>query len=396
MREELVGKVLEEIRKDEVVNLCRELVQIPSETGHEEEIADFISDLLASWGFEVKKYDVAEGRHNVLGFLRGSVGTPSLMLNGHMDTVPVGVMAGDPFDAEVRGGKVYGRGAVDMKGGLASMLLAAKSVKEAGVKLAGDLVIAAVVDEEARGWGTSHLGKLNLRTEYGIVGEPTSLDIVLAHKGEYLYELTVKGKSAHGSTPELGVNAIYQMTKAINALLQYSERLKEKKHPLLGHPTINVGRIEGGTHYSTVPASCRIEIDRRLLPGENVEAARKEMDAALLEVKRRDSTFEYELNPVRDFTPEYGNALDCSPEEPVVKALLEAGETVTRRQLVFKGVAYTTDASIMSAPPLNIKTVVFGPGSIAQAHSADEYVETDELFEAAKVLAITILKLLGP
>ena len=393
MREGLVSEALDRIRRDDVVKLCRDLVRIRSETGHESEIADFISGLLEGWGFEVKKYEVAEGRPNVIGFLRGSVGSPSLMLNGHMDTVPIEGMTVDPLAAEVRDGKIYGRGAADMKGGLASMLLAAKAVKDSEVPLNGDLVIAAVIDEEGRGLGTSHLRKLGLKTEYGIVVEPTSLDIVIAHKGERVFELTVKGKPAHGSTPELGVNAIYQMTKAINNLLQYAERLKERRHPLLGYPTINIGRIEGGTHFSVVPESCRIQIDRRFLPGESPEAALKEMDAVLMEIKKSDPSFEYELRLSKDFTPEYGIALDCSPEEPVVKALLKAGEVVLHKRLNLRGASYTTDASLMFSPPLNIKTVVFGPGAIEQAHSSSEYVEINELLEASRILALAIINL---
>ncbi|MEM2875472.1 MAG: M20 family metallopeptidase, partial [Candidatus Bathyarchaeia archaeon] len=311
------------INPEDVTELTSELVRIPSVTGKEGDVAEFISEKLAGLGFDVRVYEADVGRPNVVGTLKGTEGEPTLILNGHMDTVPPGeegLWSKDPYGGEISGGRVYGRGSCDMKGGLACMLTAVEAILKCGVKLRGDLIYTAVVDEEGGGLkGTKFLVEKGVKGDYAVIGEPTELEVQVAHKGDLGLELTVKGRLAHAATPELGLNAIHKMLNVGRALLTIPERFRWdlKRHRLVGSPTIGISVIEGGIQRNMVPDRCKAIIDRRVVPSlESLEEARAEVESVLNSLKKEDNELNVELRTILDV-----EACEVEEDKEVVKVL---------------------------------------------------------------------------
>ena len=271
----------------EATKLLGQLVKINSvnpfegKKGGEAEVAEFIREKLSSYGLATRLQKVKSDRSNAIGILKGSGGGRSLMLNGHIDTVGVESMTIDPFGAEIDSvGRLHGRGASDMKGSVASMMAALKELADSGARLKGDVIFTGVIDEEYLSTGTSEVIK-EYRSDAAIVGEPTSLNVGLAHRGYVWAEVEVKGKASHGSVPEKGVDAIVEMGRLISQIPALQEGYKRLNHPLLGNPKIHASMIEGGTEWAVVPESCRLRIERRTLPGEKG-------DVLVRELERRD------------------------------------------------------------------------------------------------------------
>lgn len=366
-----------------VVRLLEELIArpsvnpafIPAGDPHagEERVAAFLADTGRKAGLDVSFQAVLPGRRNVL--LRYS---PSgrvrqrLLLAPHMDTV--GVNSPAQFKPTRRGGRVYGRGACDTKGSLASMLAALHGLLASQHRPQHtEIILAALVDEESVQAGSRHLGRSKLRADLAIVGEPTRLQVITAHKGDLWLELSTRGRAAHGARPELGDNAIHRMARVVNLLeTKYAAQLRRGRHPLLGPATINVGMIHGGRQPNIVPDHCAIRIDRRTIPGEQDARVKREIVRFLLEhneqVQLTDTKAEEPAPP-----------LETSPNIPMVRAFLD---TAGQRRSV--GVDFFTDAGVLSAA--GIPSVVFGPGDIAQAHTADEWVEVRQLEGATELL----------
>lgn len=298
----------------------------------------------------------------------------------------------EPFQAYIKEGKLYGRGAVDMKGSVAAMLAAMAALKRAGVEFRGSIKFAGVVGEEAPGTseGVRALIKRGIGADWAVVGEATGLEIACAHKGMEWLKIEVRGKAAHGSVPQQGINAITKAAKIIQALeTKVVPRLKERVHPLVGSPTLNIGRIEGGVQANIVPDYCRFILDRRYIPGETLEEVRGEVQEVIAELKREDPELDAQIVPQRESTGR--GPMETAVDHPLVKALQRAGADILGHEPVVKGVDYWTDgAHLVKA---GIPTVVFGPGHIAQAHGAVEFVEVEQLVKAAKVYALTALEL---
>ncbi|MGB0844638.1 MAG: M20 family metallopeptidase [Alphaproteobacteria bacterium] len=377
---------------DRVVHELQQLVAIqsvnpyddaPTPNFREQEAADWLVEQMQAIGMEVSSHTVAEGRPNVWGRLKGSGNGPTLMLAGHTDTVAVDGYDGDPFDPRVEGGRVYGRGSVDMKGPLVTFLEVARIAKT--MELKGDLVLAYVCDEEDKMIGSTAALEGGMKADFCIVGEPSMLTVCTAHKGQLIFKVEVEGLACHSSGPEKGVNAIGQAAELMLHMRAYNEELKARD----GHELCEQGRftpvlIEGGETHSTVPGGCAVRFDRRTLPGETVEAVTAEIEAYLDVLRAKGMKLKLG-SPSPATYP-----LDTSLAEEIVVSTLAASSKTTgveQTALAFPG---GTDAPNFGCP-----TVICGPGDLAQAHTINEYIEIDQMRLAVHLYLDVVQDLLG-
>ena len=338
----------------------------------EAEIAGFVAAWLDAHDLDVEVQELGPSRANVIGRARGSGGGRSLILNAHMDTVAV-AGAVDGLTPRVEGNRLYGRGAYDMKGSLAAIMLVAAEAAKRG--LAGDLIVTAVADEEAGSIGTEAIAR-TVVADAAIVTEPTELRLALAHKGFVWLEIETRGRAAHGSRYDLGVDAIALMGHVLVGLGELDERLRAgvATHPLLGGGSLHASLIEGGQELSTYPERCLVKIERRTLPGESAELVEEQLRAIAAGV---DATVK------RLFVRE---ALETARDEPIAAALLRNATDVLRECPPVIGVPFWTDAALLSAA--DIPTVVFGPGGEG-AHADVEWVDLDDVEKTIHVLLAT-------
>jgi acetylornithine deacetylase len=371
----------------EVTQLLADLVAIESvnpalkggERG-EVAVAEYVTDYLARLGLEAESQLVLPGRANVLGRLRGN-NLANLILEAHMDTVALEPMP-DALVPRICDGRLYGRGACDTKGSLAAMLCALKLLQAHAAGKHASVILAATVDEELGVRGVYALVESGTRADAAIVGEPTGLMPAIAHKGVVRWRTRTTGRAAHASRPDEGNNAIYQMVEVIRTLrAELEPRLAARVHPLFGSPTLTVSMIRGGLQANTVPPECVIEIDRRTIPGEKHEQVLAEVDAVLDEIRQRDPTFKIE----REAPMFVDWALETSPDSAIARAAMDACRAI-RGAGELGAVPYGSDASKLSALA-HIPSVVLGPGDIAQAHTADEWVPIAEVVQAAEIYA---------
>ena len=375
-----------------IVDLARELVAIPSvnpmgrddlaHTTGELALAHHVAQILRSIGAEPQMTRPLPDRPNLLAFL--DLGAPdTILFEAHLDTVPVDNMTIDPFAAEVRNGRLWGRGACDTKGPMAAMLWA--MAQRAGRNnCKHNVLFCAVMDEEYQFTGVRHLLK-NIsaaqreEVAFAIIAEPTNLLPVTAHKGVMRWSVLTRGKSAHSSTPHLGENALYKMAHAVSALEQQAGALSESAaHPLLGSPTLSVGTLQGGTAVNVVPDYATAQIDRRLIPGEDPTAVTHALRAALQPLGAELS------DPIMQ-----APAFEISNDHPAVTATLAAARLVGVGAPAPLAVNYATDAAFY--PVHNIPAVVFGPGNIAQAHTKDEWIDLEELARGGRAYEALIM-----
>ncbi len=346
----------------------------PGEAG----IAGFIAPSLASAGLETQILEPAPGRPTVVGRLKGEGGGRSLMLNAHSDTVDVSGMA-NPFSGEIRDGKVFGRGAYDMKGSLAACMAAIKALAESGSRLRGDVVVAAVADEEYGSLGTTDLIQ-HLKVDGAIVTEPTALDVCLAHKGYLWIEVEIAGRAAHGSKFELGIDANMMMGRFLYHLAALERELRARPpHPLVGPPSLHAAMLQGGTGLSTYAASSTVRIERRTIPGETEPQAVAEIQAIVDSLAAADPCFRATVRPffVRD-------PFEVSPDASVVRSLDRAVDKVLGRPPAHIGDTPWMDAALLQAA--GIETVVCGAAG-AGAHADVEWVDLDSVVHLAEILA---------
>jgi acetylornithine deacetylase len=344
-------------------------------------LSTLLLDRLGSIGLlDVRRQNVAEGRWNVVATLKGSGGGRSLMLNGHMDTVGVEGMTIKPFNPFVRRGLLHGRGACDMKGAIAAMIGAAKSLADSKPTLRGDVIFTFVVDEEHLSIGMEKLVE-EYRADAAIVGEPTDMAIAVAHKGFVWIEIDIKGKAAHGSVPEKGVDAIAHAASVVSGINELQGRFRSRAHPLLGTPKIHSSTIEGGTHWSIVPDRCVLRLERRTIPGETASSAMKEVQQILRRVKQENPKLDAKARKIFERPP-----LETASTEPIVRELREIVLEVTKKKAKIVGVPYWTDGALLTSSG-SIPTCLFGPGDIGVAHSPDEYVRVGDVLRAGEVYA---------
>ena len=383
-------RVAKAVDADQVIRLTQQLVTRASVTGDEAAVATYIADVLKGMGLSVECRETMPGRPNVIGVLAGPPDGRTILLNGHMDVVPPGEgWTCDPFGGLLAEGRIYGRGATDMKGGLAAMIGAISAIQRAGTRLGGTVLLTAVVGEEQDQIGTRTLVEGGLQADFALVGEPTQLVPVIAHKGDLCYRIRVQGKTAHSSAPRLGINAIDKMTDILVALRSLAAELQHKKHAHLGSPMLSVCTVEGGTDTCVVPGSCAITVDRRLLPNETAEEADGEFQRLLDRLQAIDTQLTCSVKRFTTALP-----METSPDSEIAKAAHRASTAVLGYEPQFACMHSTTDASWL-VNAAKIPTVIIGPGNEAQAHQADEFVEVEQVTKGAQVMALVIVDLLG-
>jgi len=389
-------RVLNKIRESDAVILLRKLVKIPSRNppGEERELAEYVVAWLKEEGVDATLVlEPYIHRPQVVATIKGDEGRPTLVLNGHLDVVPLGDVerwSVDPFGGEVKDGRLYGRGSCDMKGGLASMMLAAKAITESERRLRGNLLLHFAVGEEKGEPGTKTLLMDKGYTgDWGIVLEPTNLTVATAEKGLLWLDVEIRGKPAHASTPELGINSIEKAADFINCLRGYREKFGLKQHPLLGGAVCSVTMIEGGIKENVIPGSCTVTLDRRLLPGETLDEAEAEIRAILTQMKQQDATFEGIISR----RGEGFSAAEIPVNSYIAQMVKEAVKKVTGKLLQPSGAAYGTDARNF-INDAHIPAIIFGPGDPASAHTYDESIAISQVVDCSKILALTSLTLL--
>jgi acetylornithine deacetylase/succinyl-diaminopimelate desuccinylase-like protein len=377
------------------VETLEQLVAIPSvnpmgaapdgPTLGEGRLTVYLDELFRRLGLAVERQTVMPGRENILARLDG--GDSILLLDAHQDTVPTEGMMIEPFRPERREGRLYGRGACDTKGGMAAMLTAISRLVEQPPGDRPTIVAVCTVNEEhgfsgaaalAQLWSPGRSKLLPRRPDGAVVLEPTGLDVVVAHKGVTRWRCHTHGRAAHSSTPQLGDNAIYKMARVVAALEHYAQHVlsRAEMHPLCGGPTLSVGTIHGGIGANVVPDRCTVEIDLRVPVGQQPEAARRDV-IDYLQHAGLDFPLDHEPPTMQ------GCPLSDRDNGPLAARLSAVvGQVAGACRQV--GATYATDGGDFSAA--GVPTVVFGPGAIAQAHTADEWIALDQLQQAADVL----------
>jgi len=363
----------------EVVELTKAMVAIPSVNPQdkslieppysESQIADFICNWLKTNKLDAQLQQIKAGRQNVYSIAEGKNKNKTLLLSAHLDTVDVNKMTIDPFDPQIKDNRLFGRGSCDTKGPLAAMLLAFRDRVNAG-NLPCNLAFLATCDEEYTTLGSTHFAKqTGPQISAALFAEPTELKVVTAHKGIVRLLLTCTGKSAHSATPQLGDNAIYTINQAIWAVQLYANKLTyATEHPTLGTETLSLTMIEGGSQINIIPDQCTAKLDWRILPEHDPQSCRNELLQALAEKVTLEKV---KLNILSTY-----NSMQTDPCDPFIQTLLDATEKITQcRQTA--SVSYATDASAFTH--LKIPMAVLGPGNPDKAHTADEFIEIDQL-----------------
>jgi succinyl-diaminopimelate desuccinylase len=371
----------------DVIALLADLVKIPSVCGEEGPIANFIADWLEKNGLPAQMLEIKPQRPDVVSVLKGRESGPKILLNGHMDTVEVGNgWTHDPFGAGVEGNRMYGRGAIDMKAGLACILWAAAACKKEDLPKRGELLLTAVMDEEALDWGTYALIQKGLTkgVDFAMVSESTDLNVVTAHRGRAVFEVEVRGKAAHSMWPEHGVNAIQNASVLINSLT----KLNSPTHPKMGRTTVNVLKIEGGQdHVMLVPDRCHFLIDRCLVPSHTSAEALKDLRHLISEVG-----VDAEAKLIDRETP-FCEPFEVPEDNSYVRLVVEQAAKVLGKKPEIAFHEGPCDSCIL-ANPGKIPTVDFGPSG-ARLHEADEYVEIDSVRTVAAVYVQVLRALLS-
>lgn len=361
---------------------------VDPEIHFEARMTDHLQGLFQRHGLPWHRETVDPGRDNILASVAGdSAGL--VVWQAHQDTVPIDGMTIDPFGGELRDGRLYGRGSCDVKGGMTAMLGALIRLAEEQPVGRPTVVLACTVNEELGFTGANALTEhwrgirpcslIPRKPDGCIVAEPTELDVVVAHRGAVRWRCHTRGRAAHSSQPDEGDNAIYKMAGVLDACRDYHQRVTPElsEHPLCGRPTLCVGTIQGGMSVNTVPEQCTIEIDRRVIPGEDPEQVYRQVLEHIAACNPGVEGIEHE--------PPYRSSAGLADDDngPLAAALLAAARSV-RGQAAAIGVPFGTDAAVIS--PWDMPTVVFGPGSIRQAHTADESIAVDQLQQAEEIL----------
>ncbi|MEU1184575.1 ArgE/DapE family deacylase [Streptomyces sp. NPDC005820] len=344
-------------------------------------IADFCGQWLAARGFEVHSLERRPGRPSLVAIARGTGGGRSLMLNGHLDTVSLADYDGDPLDPQIRDGRMYGRGTFDMKGGIAAMMVAAARATARG-PLRGDVLLACVADEEHGSSGTEEVLE-SFTADAAIVTEPSHLEVTLAHKGFVWFDVRIDGRAAHGSRPDLGIDAIAKAGHFLVALEKLGRRLAQgPAHPLLGTGTVHASVIHGGEEASTYPAHCRVTLERRTVPGESPDSVERELTAVLDHLTATVPDFHYDLTRGLHREP-----FEADPEAPVVRTLTHHAEQALGHPPVVRAEPFWTDCALLDRA--GIPCLLFGVDGEG-AHADTEYVDLASLDRLTDILTATL------
>ena len=372
---------------ENVVERLVECIALPSPTppGDVHLVANWIETWARDFGAEVSRQEVEPGKDNLLARLHFGPG-PTLVFNTHMDvndpsrqewTTP-------PFTATTRGGRMYGRGTCDAKGSLVAMLCAMDNIAAEPAGMTGEILLTAVMGEEAGGIGSRHLVNVGIAADGAVVGEPTRLQVASAHKGTYIRRVRFRGKAAHSARPWLGRNAVTHAAAFCLACTRVTNELARHPHPLLGAATLTVTGIAGGALQNTVPEEAVVTVDRRLLPGQTHGDCDEEMAALLAELARDQP--ELQLDTIETVVATFPSETPAGAA--IVSSALKAVRQAGRPQDVVVGFPAGCDMSKL-VNNAGIPTVICGPGSLAQAHAPDEFVPIEDVIDAVRVYELT-------
>ena len=363
-----------------LINTLEDLIRINSvnpafdPATSEADVQRYVLDFFRARGIQAWEQDVLPGRPNVIAKLPGKDPSRRIVFEAHCDTAGVVGMVIPPFEPQVRNGRLYGRGTCDIKAGLAAMMLALSDLNQSGSQPGCEVWVASAVGEEHSFPGVLKLRE-HLEAAAAVVSEPTEMKMIVASKGCLRWRTTVRGKAAHSSTPHLGVNAIEHMARLVSLLHEQSGQLAGIDHPLVGRPTLSIGMIQGGTQVNIVPDVCWIEVDRRLVPGEDPEVVMGGYRALFSEYHAANPEVEVVIEPRALMDRPLETAADCALVSCTAQVLKQMGLD-TRPY----GVPFGSDASKLSA--VGIPSIILGPGSIEQAHTVDEFVEIEQVEKA--------------
>lgn len=366
--------------------------------GNELPVAEQVKSLLDSHSIENEVFKFDDNRGNLVAWLRGE-GDPNdpnrkvLGLSGHMDTVPVGEVEWEhgPFSAKQVDGKMYGRGTCDMKGGLTALLYAMIELKNEGVKLNGDVKLLACAGEEAGAVGAKRLYKEGQMKDVDalIIAEPTNDEICISEKGVLWLEITTFGKTAHGSTPQFGVNAINHMHRLLSALYDNFEMDVEADW-LLGKPTYNVSVIKGGVGTNVVPDQCSVQIDIRTIPGQSHDEIFAQIEGIFNDVKAEVEDLQFEMKRINDL-----RAVETKPENDFVQMFKEEATSFFGKEKEFQGMIPYTDGAALIAEDDDVPLVIYGSADTKLAHQPNEYIEIDPFLKSIELYKQIIKKYLA-
>ena len=402
---DLEREILSLVDKDKVIRWTQELVRIPSvyrpEKGEAEEpAARWVEARLKEIGLETTFEVVEPGRPNVIGLWRGTEGGKTLMFEGHTDVVTEGDVTRwtyPPFEARIVDGKMYGRGANDMKGGLVAAICAIKAIVESGVQLGGDILIGAMCDEEGHMMGIKHFVEQGWadNVDAAIICEPEENHLCISQKGVMWVRVTATGKMAHGAMPLTGVNAAYPIAEFLVAMreLEAAQIAQHGKHEFLGQPSITPtilrSPVRGEPQNNVMPAQTEVVLDFRLIPGQSPQEIEAQIEAACDAVHAKDEGVTFEVDVLETRAP---TATDR--DEPIVKVLDQVYRDLTDKKPVYGGVPGSTDGTILNCWA-SVPIVTCGPGDIYIPHHVDEWLGLDELIEATKLYVLATLRFLG-
>lgn len=395
--------------------LLKRLVQANSIQGNEKQAQAIIIETLTKIGLKIDMWEPGgseltehpyfssprtdfSGSPNVIGILKGTGGGRSIILNGHIDVVPIGdrkQWKHDPFSGEIIDGRLYGRGATDMKGGNVSLLLAISAIRALGIPLKGDVIFQSVIEEESGGAGTLAAILRGYRADAAIIPEPTNLKIFPKQQGSLWFRLLVKGRAAHGGTRYEGVSAIEKALVVINQI----KELERKRNSLITDPLfngipipipINLGRIQGGDWPSSVPDLVKLEGRLGVSPEEEIAEAKNELESWLERLQEIDSWFAENPVEVEWFGARWvPGSIDVNHE--LVHVITSTYEKVIGRKPIIEASPWGTDGGLLTKLG-GIPTIVFGPGTTEEAHFPNESIEIEKVFDAAEIIALTMIE----
>jgi len=388
--EEAKKDILSRITKDRLIEVSRELVAIPSETGNEKAVSHFMGNKLKEMGLDVKWAEGEKDRPNCIGILHGTTGKPNVQFSGHLDTVGPGDLnkwKTDPYGGAVIGNLIYGLGVMDSKGGgTASVIVALEALIASGIKLKGDISVVGTVDEEIGGRLGMHylFGNGIVNPDLCIYCVHSDMEIKAYFKGLTQYKLTVRGQTAHGSTPKEGVNAINGAIKILAAL---ESGLPYQKHRVLGDHTVNYGWIKGGQKYNVVCDHCEAGIDMRLVPGQSWQMAVEHMEKVIADLKKKDPDLDASIEVIQDHDP-----VELSEDDSALKIVSEAAKEIRGEYPKISGTIAAGDLAAIFKKG-GTPAIGYGPGDLKRgnAHKENEFLEIDQLIDASKVYATIML-----
>lgn len=382
---------LSDDEKQELIKLLCNLISEKSENppGNEKSTAHYIYQFLKKEGIKVELQEVVPNRPNVIAFLKGNKPGKTLLFNGHIDVVPAGDgWSVDPFSAVIKDNRIIGRGAADMKSGVAAMIYAVTILHRRKISFSGEIKLVFNVDEERINLGILAYGKKGIFANYAVIGEPSSLNVCIAHKGVSRYHISTFGTAGHAAKTKNPDNAINKMMQILLGLAKESQRVSHIYHQLLGNASMIVTTINGGTAPNIVPQLCEIEIDRRILPGEEKQHVLEKIKEAI------DSELNKQSIPYEIDNYLYIPASDIDEQHELVQKALNTVSNVTKKNKQVAIFDATCEAPFFSVNN-NIPTIILGPGSLSQAHVKDEFVEIDEVLSATKIYYHLALELLN-